>query len=71
MPSSVSPRRAAALALALVLASSHHLTRPARAQVSRPVATAAQAATHAARSHFAGRVAHMDRESKGGSMVTG
>ena len=57
--------------LALALAAARLTAHPAAAQLSRPLANAAQAAAHASRSHFAGRVAHVDREGKGGSMVTG
>lgn len=69
MPSTLSLRRATALALAVALLTASFA--PALSQVSRPLATAAQAAAHAASSHFASRVAHVDRESKGGTMVTG
>jgi len=65
-----SPRRTAtALATAAALLASPFL---ASAQVSRPLATAADAAAHAARSHFAGRTASLDAEGKiSGSMMTG
>jgi hypothetical protein len=67
MPPPHTPRRALAAALAAVLLTSNL----SAAQLSRPLANAAQATAHAARSHFAGRAAHVDREGKGGSMVTG